>query len=96
LALLLGGSIGNLIDRFRVGYVVDFVAVYWWPRFNAADLAILAGAVMMVLMVLLHPDLRSSGAGDELGGSQPDNGGVQDAAQPPDGADSSDPGSRER
>jgi signal peptidase II len=61
LALLVGGSIGNLIDRFRVGYVVDFVAVYWWPRFNVADLAIIGGAVLMVLTVMLHPSLREEG-----------------------------------
>ncbi len=60
LALLLGGSLSNLIDRFRFGYVVDFVAVYWWPRFNVADLAIIAGAALVVLAVMLHPGLRSS------------------------------------
>jgi signal peptidase II len=44
LALVLGGAVGNLIDRVRLGHVVDFVHVYWrehaWPDFNVADSAI--------------------------------------------------------
>lgn len=56
LALILGGAVGNLIDRALTGYVVDFVDVYWrgihfWA-FNAADSAITAGVVLMLLDVL--------------------------------------------
>jgi len=58
LAVLLGGSLANLIDRFRYGYVVDFVALWWWPRFNVADLAIILGASLTVLTVVFHPGLR--------------------------------------
>ena len=56
LALILGGAIGNLIDRATAGFVVDFVDVYWrgvhfWA-FNVADSAITVGVVLMLLDVL--------------------------------------------
>jgi signal peptidase II len=56
LALILGGAVGNLIDRATAGYVVDFVDVYWrgvhfWA-FNVADSAITVGVVLMLLDVL--------------------------------------------
>ena len=56
LALILGGAVGNLIDRATVGYVVDFVDVYWrgihfWA-FNVADSAITVGVILMLLDVL--------------------------------------------
>ena len=53
LALILGGAIGNLIDRVRYGYVIDFLDVYYqswhWPAFNVADSAISLGVVLMLL-----------------------------------------------
>lgn len=53
LALVLGGAVGNLVDRVRWGYVVDFVYLnyeqWYWPAFNVADMAISVGAVMLVL-----------------------------------------------
>ena len=56
LALILGGAVGNLIDRATMGYVVDFVDVYWrgvhfWA-FNVADSAITVGVVLMLVDVL--------------------------------------------
>lgn len=56
LALILGGAVGNLIDRIVLGYVVDFVDVYWrsyhfWA-FNVADSAITTGVAVMVLDML--------------------------------------------
>lgn len=45
--LLLGGAIGNIVDRLRLGYVVDFIAVGWWPVFNLADSAITVGVTML-------------------------------------------------
>ncbi len=52
LALLLGGAIGNLIDRLLYGYVVDFILVYYgdwsWPAFNLADSAITCGVVLVL------------------------------------------------
>jgi signal peptidase II len=53
LALILGGAIGNLIDRSLYGYVIDFIDVYYrswhWPAFNIADSAIVAGAGLLIL-----------------------------------------------
>lgn len=50
--LVLGGSLGNLIDRLRMGYVVDYVAIGIWPKFNVADSAIVFGLVLMAWMAL--------------------------------------------
>jgi signal peptidase II len=56
LMLVLGGAIGNVIDRVRLGYVIDFIDVYYrswhWPTFNVADSAISVGAVLLVLDAL--------------------------------------------
>ena len=56
LGLMLGGAIGNLIDRVRQGYVVDFVdfgyRANWWPVFNVADSAIVIGVALMALNAL--------------------------------------------
>ena len=58
LGVILGGAVGNLIDRFRFGgAVVDFIAIGPWPPFNVADAAILIGTVVLVVQVLLgHRD----------------------------------------
>lgn len=52
LALVLGGAIGNLIDRLAYGYVIDFLDVYYeswhWPAFNIADSAITLGVMLML------------------------------------------------
>lgn len=52
LALVLGGAVGNLVDRLRYGAVVDFLLVYWhnwhWPAFNVADSAISVGVVVLL------------------------------------------------
>ena len=52
LALVLGGALGNVIDRIRFGAVVDFIqwhaAGYYWPAFNVADSAITLGAVLLI------------------------------------------------
>ncbi len=52
--LLLGGAVGNLIDRLRDGAVTDFVKVPLWPAFNVADMAITVG-VLALLWVLEGP-----------------------------------------
>ena len=56
LALVLGGAVGNVIDRVRFGYVVDFLDLHaggWhWPAFNVADSAITVGAVALLLVSL--------------------------------------------
>jgi signal peptidase II len=56
LALILGGAVGNLYDRIRFAYVVDFLEVhivhYHWPDFNVADSAIVVGACLLLLEML--------------------------------------------
>ena len=63
LALILGGALGNLVDRFRFGQVVDFLdfhAAGWhWPAFNVADSAITVGAVVLILEGFLHHEGRA-------------------------------------
>lgn len=53
LSLILGGAIGNLIDRIRYGHVVDFISWYYgdyrWPAFNLADSAITLGAALLII-----------------------------------------------
>lgn len=56
--LLLGGSIGNLIDRIGRDGVTDFIAIGPWPPFNVADMAVTSGAILLVLAIVLS-------AGDE-------------------------------
>jgi signal peptidase II len=49
--LLVGGALGNLADRVRDGAVTDFIDLPLWPTFNLADLAIVAGVILLVLAV---------------------------------------------
>jgi len=59
LGLILGGAIGNLIDRARLGYVVDFLDLYWrnhhWPTFNVADIGITIGVALLVIDMVFSP-----------------------------------------
>jgi len=72
LALVLGGAVGNLIDRVRFGYVVDFLSFHWdehyFPAFNIADTAITIGAGVLLLDMFLNPehhsDKKTSAEGD--------------------------------
>jgi len=52
LAWLLGGAAGNLLDRVRLGHVVDFLDLHFWPVFNLADIAITVGAILFVAVLL--------------------------------------------
>ena len=60
LHLILGGAIGNLFDRFRFGYVIDFLDVYagshHWPAFNVADSAICVGIALLFLDMRKKPE----------------------------------------
>jgi signal peptidase II len=49
--LLLGGAVGNIVDRVREGAVVDFIKLPHWPAFNVADSAITVGVVVLVLVM---------------------------------------------
>jgi len=57
LGLLIGGSVSNLVDRVRLGYVTDFIDFKWWPAFNLADSFIVLG-VGILLAALLVTDRR--------------------------------------
>lgn len=50
--LILGGTMGNLIDRLRFGYVTDFISVGIWPDFNIADSAVTVGAITIACLLL--------------------------------------------
>jgi signal peptidase II len=58
LALVLGGALGNLIDRIRLGFVIDFIHFHWdrayFPAFNVADSAITVGAACLLLDAILE------------------------------------------
>lgn len=57
LALILGGALGNLVDRIRLGHVIDFLDVFigdhHWPAFNAADSSICIGVSLLILDLML-------------------------------------------
>jgi signal peptidase II len=52
LGLQLGGAMGNLTDRLRVGHVTDFIYFHFWPLFNVADMSIVAGVILLALTML--------------------------------------------
>ena len=67
LSLLLAGIVGNLIDRVRLGEVVDFIDFHWyekytWPTFNIADAAICVGAALLALEMLFEEKTPSPNA----------------------------------
>ena len=67
LTLILGGAVGNVIDRLRFGHVVDFLdfhAFGWhWPAFNVADSGITVGALLLILESFLHREVGKSDHG---------------------------------
>ncbi len=70
LALILGGALGNLVDRLRMGYVVDyldvFVGEHHWPAFNVADASICVGVSLLIFDLLARgPGLRRAGVPPE-------------------------------
>lgn len=70
LALLAAGICGNLIDRFRLGRVIDFLLIYYkdyqWPVFNVADTAITIGAALMAIELFLSPQAGRPPVGEPL------------------------------
>lgn len=86
LGMILGGAMGNLVDRFfrapgpLRGHVVDFLSIGWWPVFNVADPAVVGGAILLVVLSIFGFDF------DTVGRRRPD------APQPnADGADGGQP-----
>ena len=83
LSLVLAGALGNLIDRFHWGYVVDFIQMYfvsksppynahYWPTYNVADISISAGIVLLIIDSFrpqreAQPEQESGGPGSEGG-----------------------------
>lgn len=49
LSFILGGTIGNLIDRLHYGYVIDFIDLKIWPSFNLADASITIGVILLII-----------------------------------------------
>jgi signal peptidase II len=74
LSLILGGALGNVIDRVRLGGVVDFLHFHWgahyWPAFNLADSAITCGAGLIILDAFLQGRRRTPGAANAADLSQ--------------------------
>jgi signal peptidase II len=73
MGLIIGGALGNVVDRIRLGYVVDFIQIGWWPVFNVADSAITTGATILAVYLLITteepppgPDPRDTALLDEL------------------------------
>lgn len=73
LGAILGGALGNLMDRFMYGSVVDFIDIGLgcrrWPTFNLADIAITVGGVMLVIIYRKETASKEDGKGDEAHGS---------------------------
>lgn len=67
LALVMGGAVGNLVDRLRIGRVVDFLDFRVWPVFNLADTAIVLGVVILVWYVW-----KSGGEEEKVNGDAED------------------------
>lgn len=67
LGLIIGGAVGNLFDRVYLGYVVDFIDVYYktwhWPAFNLADSAITGGVILLLIdgLLLSNPGKKTAG-----------------------------------
>ncbi len=61
LSLILGGALGNFVDRLRMGEVIDFIDVHWgrahWPAFNVADSAITVGVILLFLQMIRRRSL---------------------------------------
>lgn len=51
LYLIIGGALGNIVDRVRLGYVLDFINIHYWPVFNVADICIFLGVILTIISV---------------------------------------------
>ena len=60
LGLALGGALGNLADRIRLGYVIDFLDFQFWPVFNLADIAIVCGVGLIIISLYFDNGIENS------------------------------------
>lgn len=63
LCLVIAGALGNMLDRFRLGYVVDFFELPHWPVFNVADVLLCCGVGLLALRLLLEERLQAKNNG---------------------------------
>lgn len=81
LGLLLGGAIGNFIDRIRFGYVIDFVDIgigtWRFYIFNIADSAVTIAILLMLLLWFVAPHLGAGGPADDRDEAGPDTGNLK-------------------
>ena len=66
LAMILGGAIGNLIDRIAIGKVLDFIKIGFWPIFNVADIMVTIGMIVLIIMVLFDRERDDEYIDNEL------------------------------
>lgn len=66
LALALGGAAGNFLDRVRLGYVVDFLDLQYWPVFNLADTGIVIGVALIIYALLREDFAKKAGRREQL------------------------------
>jgi signal peptidase II len=57
---IVGGAIGNIVDRFHYGYVVDFIDLRWWPVFNVADSCVTIGVALLIISSLRREPVASA------------------------------------
>jgi signal peptidase II len=62
---IVGGAIGNIVDRFHYQYVVDFIDLRWWPVFNVADSCITVGVTLLILTSLRRESPKAVKPADE-------------------------------
>jgi len=60
LGLILGGTLGNLVDRVARGYVTDFIDIGPWPTFNVADSSMVVGVIVLVLFIIFSKKVRTA------------------------------------
>ncbi len=61
LAFIVGGGLGNLIDRISYGYVVDFLHFHFWPIFNIADISVCVGCGLLIIYVFMIEGKEKNG-----------------------------------
>jgi signal peptidase II len=71
LGLQLGGAAGNLLDRLRVGHVIDFIHFHFWPVFNVADSSIVIGVILLAFIMLREGKEPTRSTSQQTGSTDP-------------------------